>query len=243
MLREHEIVEKIHKAKVDSQAADEFISQYMGFIRAETAKFIGQIPVEGQDDELSIAMFAFYESILQYDSSRGNFIKYASRSIKNRLIDFYRKEKRNKETLSLNTTINEEDEELIENIEDKRNEIVERENREATQREIEEFGEQLKSFGLSFVEVAEHCPKQERTLKACQEVLRHAIEKPVLIDRLLESKKLPITDLAKGSNINKKTIERHRKYIMAIILAFSNGYEIIRGHLYQIAQKKEGERE
>ena len=47
----HELVEQVYAAKTDSDAADALIRQYMGFIRAEAAKFLHRAPVEGQDEE------------------------------------------------------------------------------------------------------------------------------------------------------------------------------------------------
>ena len=38
----------VQAAKTDPEAADALIRQYMGFIRAETAKFIKRAPIEGQ---------------------------------------------------------------------------------------------------------------------------------------------------------------------------------------------------
>ena len=58
---EHEIVRSVAAAQKDAQAADALVRQYLPFIKAETAKFLKRIPVEGQDDELGIAMFAFHE--------------------------------------------------------------------------------------------------------------------------------------------------------------------------------------
>ena len=49
-----------------------------------------------------------------------------------------------------------------------------------------------------------------------------------------------MNELAAGSGTDKKTMERHRKYLVAILLAFTNGYEIIRGHLRQLAPAKGG---
>ena len=43
-----------------------------------------------------------------------------------------------------------------------------------------------------------------------------------------------MAELAAGSGVEKKTLERHRKYLVAILLAFTNGYTIIRGHLCQV---------
>lgn len=60
MEQEHALVTMVYAAKDDTQAADDLVRQYLPFIRSETAKFLHRMPVEGEDDELSIAMFAFH---------------------------------------------------------------------------------------------------------------------------------------------------------------------------------------
>ena len=91
----HQIMTQVYQAKKDNVAADELIAAYMPFIKSETSKFINR-PPDQSDDELSIAMFAFYEAIRDYSRFRGSFLKFAAMKIKNRLIDHYRKEKRNR---------------------------------------------------------------------------------------------------------------------------------------------------
>ena len=59
---EHDIVSQVRSAKTDPEAADALIRQYMGFIRSETVKFLHTAPENGHEDELSIAMLAFYEA-------------------------------------------------------------------------------------------------------------------------------------------------------------------------------------
>lgn len=56
---EHKIVQQVYAAKEDVKAEDRLIGTYMPFIKTETAKFLKRPPVEGHDDELSIAMIAF----------------------------------------------------------------------------------------------------------------------------------------------------------------------------------------
>ena len=89
---EHSIVEQVYEAKGDPAAADALIEQYMAFIRSETVKFIHTAPENGREDELSIAMLAFYEAVLGYERGRGAFLPYAARAIRNRLIDYHRVE-------------------------------------------------------------------------------------------------------------------------------------------------------
>lgn len=47
-----------------------------------------------------------------------------------------------------------------------------------------------------------------------------------------------MNELVEGTGVERKTLERHRKYLAAILLAFTNGYEIIRGHLAQVTLKR-----
>ncbi len=232
----HELVEQVYAAKTDTEAADSLIRQYMGFIRAEAAKYLHRAPIEGQDEELSIVLLAFYEAILGYEKNRGAFLAYASRGIRSRLIDYYRKEKRHAEVTSLHEPVSDEKSDTlkIDHLEHPENEIEKSHHRSATRDEIEEFEKQLLEFGISFSDVADNCPRQERTLQACRRVLTAARENPELLNELLRTKKLPIAALSDISRTDKKTMERHRKYLIAILLAFTNGYEIIRGHLYHL---------
>ena len=71
-------------------------------------------------------------------------------------------------------------------------------------------------------------------------MLDFARTRPDLLKRVEEAGKLPISELSAGSGTDKKVLERHRKYLVAILLAFTNGYEIIRGHLSQITSRKGG---
>ena len=90
------LIRQVCEAKKDMAAADRLIREYLPFIKTETAKYLKRPPIEGNDDELSIAMIAFHEAILRYSKSKGAFLPYASVLIKNRLIDYTRKEKKHK---------------------------------------------------------------------------------------------------------------------------------------------------
>ena len=213
MNQEHEIVKRVAAARSNSEEADRLVRDYLPFIKAETAKFLHRPPVEGQDDELSIAMFAFYEAVLNYDKARGTVLAFASRGIRNRLIDHYRKESRHGKVISFDQPDSkDEDRTLLDTLES----------------------------GESNVEEGQI--RMDRTLEACYQALACAKENPWLLERFLATRKLPIQDLTELSRVSRKTLERHRKYIAALFLAYTNGYEIIRGHLCQISVGKGGGR-
>ena len=208
----------------------------MPFIKSETAKFLHRIPQEGQDDELSIAMFAFHEAVTSYQEQKGAFLPFASKLIHSRLIDFYRREKKHQAVVPLENTNDDEDDELpiIETVGVSYDNVAEHSEKSAAKQEIEEFALTLARYDISITDVADNCPKQERTLEACRKVLTYARIHPGLIDMLTDTGKLPIKELSDASGVERKTLERHRKYIVAMLLAYTNGFDIIRGHLNQV---------
>ena len=180
---EHEIVRSVAAAQKDAQAADALVRQYLPFIKAETAKFLKRIPVEGQDDELGIAMFAFHEAAMAYQSGRGSFLKLAAAAIRNRLIDYQRMEQRHAGHISLDQTVDGDAEgrTLLETIDTGHDEIAHRQELGAAQEEIMQFARELAQYGLRLTDIAENCPKKERTLAACHRVLSCAREYPAYL--------------------------------------------------------------
>lgn len=237
MHTEHQIVKAVYAAKEHSGRADDLIQTYIPFIRAEATKFMARLCTE-QDDEYSIAMMAFYEAIMGYEKGRGSFLNYAAMLIRSRLIDHSRKEQRHRGHLSLYEENGGEDERvLLDTIADSRDYFEESAHREATRQEIEELASVMAHFGVTFADVADNCPRQERTLHACSKVIHYAADNLHLLEEMLRSKKLPLSQLVSGSGAERKTLERHRKYIVAMLLILTNGYEIIRGHLYRVLKK------
>ena len=239
MQNEHPIVKAVYLAKTDLQKADDLIRDHIPFIRSEAAKYTSR-PCTEQDDEFSIAMIAFHEAILGYERSKGAFFSYASLLIRSRLIDHQRKEARHRGYLSLYAENTEDDRPIIEEIADGQDYYEESASLEATRQEIEELSAVLAQFGVSFSDVADHSPRQERTLEACASAIRCAAEDSQLLHELLQTKKLPMSQLVRPSGVERKTLERHRKYILVMLLIQTNGYEIIRGHLRHVLKKKGG---
>lgn len=239
MRSEHQIVMSVYEAKDDMQKADDLIRDYIPFIRSEASKCISRFCTE-QDDEFSIAMIAFHEAILCYEHDRGAFLSYAATLIRNRIIDFQRKEGRHQGVISLNEEIGDDEQTLMDKIADQRDYIKESADLEATRQEIEELSAVMADFGVSFSDVADNSPKQNRTFETCAAAIRYAVENQHLLDKMLKTKKLPLRQLVAGSGAERKTLERHRKYILVMLLIQTNGYEIIRGHLRHALKTKGG---
>src|SRR5690625_900793 len=223
MREEHTIVHRVYQAKGDMTAADALISDYLPFIKAQVTKIMKRPLDINQDDEYSIAMIAFHEAINGYSKTRGSFLNYAALLIRNRIIDHWRKNNRHNQVISLNTPTNDENSTLEELVPG-----------EEYKEEILELSHQMTAFGVSLTDVAENSPKQTRTLSACKSVVAYAREQEEIMEEFLRTKRLPMKKLLEGVDVPRKTIERHRKYIVALLLIYSNGYEIIRGHLAEV---------
>ncbi len=240
MQSEHEIIHAVYSAKTNSRKADALIRAYIPFIKKEAAKSTGGLCTEA-DDEYSIAMIAFHEAIMGYERARGSFLGYASTLIRSRLIDFARREKRHRGHLSLDLPAGEDADDgrtLGDTLAQEGDFAEESARLDATKAEIAELSAVMEGFGVSFTDAADNAPKQERTLAACAKAIAYAATDKALLDILLETKKLPLAQLTDGAGVDRKTLERHRKYILVMLLIQTNGYEIIRGHISRILKGK-----
>ncbi len=233
---EHPLIARVEKAKTDSHAADDLIRDYMPFITDQAMKHLRRPVVKDNDDELSIAMFGFFEAIRSYSPLRGSFLAYAAMLIRSRLIDYARSEKRHSGLISANDTVFEDDDtELIERFTDDTGSVDLHMKRQMTRDEIEEFSGALEGVGLTLSDIADACPKQERTLAACHIALNWAKAHPALLEEAVKTGKLPLGAICDGTGLERKTLERHRKYLMGLFVAYTNGFEIIRGHLRSLS--------
>lgn len=234
MNEEHSIIQRVYDVKDDMTAADSFISDYIPFIKAQVSKLMKRPVNIQQDDEYSVAMIAFHEAINGYSKTRGTFLSYASLLMRNRIIDFWRKNNRHNQVISINAPTSNEDQTIEDSLTDDEDYEENLAIREATKEEIIELSTQLRAFDVSLTDIADNSPKQERTLAACKRVVAYAKEDAELMEDFLRTKRLPLKKLTDGSKVARKTIERHRKYIIGLLLIYTNGYEIIRGHLAEV---------
>jgi len=232
---------QVKLAQQSMAEADRLIRQYLPFIKAQVSKVLKMSDHSDMDDALSIAMLAFHEAIRGYRPLKGAFLRYAALIIRSRLIDHYRREARHKKHLSLDTPLSHDRDttlgEIIASPVDEQQALIQR---EATHQEIEELSAQLAGFGITMSRIAENCPRQARTLNACRQVLAYAQAHPEVIAALKMTGKLPAAQLVEGCGVSRKTLERHRDYLVALLIIASNGYAIIRGHLVSLFQQRGG---
>ncbi len=235
MSSEHPLLTRVAKAKEDARQADDLIRDYMPFITEQTMRHLRRPVIRESDDELSIAMFGFYEAIRSYSPLRGPFLAYASLLIRSRLIDYARSEKKHRAVLSANAPIGDEDgQEQIEFFTKEEDSVDAHMRMQMTKEEVDEFADALAKVELTLSDITDACPRQQRTLTACHIALNWAKQRPGLAEQAAKTGKVPLSEICEATGIERKTLERHRKYLLALLIAYTNGFEIIRGHLRNI---------
>lgn len=232
-MTEPDIVSRVLAAQGDPMEVEQLIEDYLPFISSVTSAAVGHPVSIGENDELAIAMAGFHDAVRTYSRLRGAFLKYATVVMRNRIIDYQRKEKRHRGAMSLNEEMDG-SEPLLERIADGRDAYGELERISATKEELAEIAAELRGFGISLTDIAGECPQQDRTLTACHRVVEYAKKNPELIAELKRTRRLPVGALCAGSGIERKTLERHRKYVIALLIIYSNGFELIRAHLREV---------
>jgi RNA polymerase sigma factor len=217
--------------KGDVLLQNELIRQYKPFI-AKTVSGVCKRYINEQDDEFSIGLIAFHESIEKYSTEKGSsLLSFAELIIKRRVIDYIRKESR-QITAKLDTNLDDEDTvqskyEVEVSVDDFQKQLEQEHRRD----EIEHYKTVLQQFDLSFKDLAENSPKHSDARENAMVVANTVIQNPDFKRALFEKKRLPIKDLEKHVQVSRKTIERNRKYIIAVCIIMASDYVYLKEYV------------
>lgn len=225
--------EQLKLAAQNKHELNQLIIEYIPFIKKQLVGFGNQIEY---DDMLSLGMITFASSILQYKDEKGSFLGFAAINIKHRLIDEIRKQKRYQEkVVSFYREETQQDGmEFTLSIEAYDRE----EERLSLSMEIEQYSKDLSQVGLSFSELTKSSPKHKASRKQCFSLARKVIEEEDMRQQFLKHKTLPQKELAQHFSISVKTVEKHRRYIVALVLLLLGDYTYIQ--TFVSGMKEEG---
>ena len=103
--------------------------------------------------------------------------------------------------------------------------------------EIEAASQILSTYGFSFYDLAGCSPKAEKTKKACAKAVAYIIRNPLIASEMMSTKLLPVKLIEKNSNIPRKIIERHRKYIIAAVEIMTGDYPFLAEYMRFIREE------
>jgi RNA polymerase sigma factor len=224
----------IHIQSGNDKLRNQLIRDYQPFIKKVASKVCNHY-VDHTMDEYSIGLFAFNESIDQYHPGQGSrFLTFADMVIRRRIIDYIRKETRQKRAVFFDQEEENEENRTEESYPELKAAIehfeAQREN-ENRAYEIEEYKEMLKPFGITFKGLTKQCPKHRDARENAKIIAKKLAEDKRLSRYLLDKKQLPIKDLLSMVSCSRKTIERNRKYIIAATLIYLGGFAELKSYI------------
>ncbi|WP_456271755.1 RNA polymerase sigma-I factor [Bacillus sp. AK031] len=216
----------------DQEIVNKVLEDYKPFVKKAVSSVCKRYIYES-DDEFSIGLIAFHDAFYKYDSSRGaSFLSFAEVIIKRKVIDYIRANGRH-QNVSVEANIHTEDGEAQNRITDtlsleeygREKETVER------REEILAFTAKLKEYSLSFEDLVKNSPKHEDARINAISIAETVVSTPALLDYMVAKKRLPIKQLENQVGFSRKTIERNRKYIIAISIIIMGDFYYLKDYL------------
>lgn len=225
---QQDLLKKIDMAKKDRQALNAFLMEQRGIV----IRLVDQFPIPNRRDEhIQIGMIALQEAIMKYDQERGRFSSFASQVIRSRLIDYERKVYRQTRNESLDLVADDEQELSYSEIQSAMSQFRKDQERELMQLEIAAYSQELAGWGLSFSELVQVSPKQERLRKRYFCVVDFLLESEELITWMDMHHKLPIQPIMEGLGEKKRNLERGRKYILSMVILLRGEYPRLKSRI------------
>ncbi|RXJ01775.1 RNA polymerase sigma-I factor [Anaerobacillus alkaliphilus] len=217
----------------DQFVREKLIRHYKPYV-LNTVGHICKKYISWSEEEASIGLIALNKAIDTYDSSKGRtFLNYVYLLVQRDLIDFFRKEK-NERHVSLNANVidegnlqtNYEVEQSLQRYEKEKqaNDLVE---------EILELSEELEKYQINFEELEKFSPKHKDTRESLFELVERFVEDQECVEQFIKKRQFPTTMFVKKTGYKVKTIERHRKYIVTLILLKLHPQWILLGQYIQ----------
>lgn len=220
----------------DTQSRELIIKAYHPYIVRIASNYCGRFLHNGVDEEISIALLALNEAIDGYKPGQGSsFAGFVHVVVKRRLIDYYRRNKYLQREIPLSEfqDNNSEDASEFNMLEQKEAEKVFIQLQEAKDRkeEIIYYTRLLAQYDISLSDLLKCSPKHRSARQRAALAAEAIAAEPKLVNYFLTHKELPLKEIENKLPFSRKTLERHRKYIVALLLVHIEDLPHIREYL------------
>lgn len=231
----NEIELKVNQAQRGNEnVREELLERYQPFIKKMVSEVTKKY-IDDSMDEFSVGLLAFNEAIDQYRSSEnGTFLGFSSVVIKRRVIDYIRKEYRNSSKIDVRLDkASQEDSHEEHYIHQKSSldsygRLQEQQER---MNDILEYQKLLLEFGITFEVLSEKSPKHYDARENAKLIAKLVAGDEEMREEVMTKKRLPIQKLESRVSFSRKTIERQRKYIIAIALVYIGGFTSLKPYI------------
>lgn len=220
-----------------SASRNDFIEENKNFIYTSACRICRRKLLWENDDELSIALIAFNKACDTYDDNKGNFHSYARALIRNSLIDFFRK------SGNVPYLVFDSGSEDMEYVEYKSSMSIYEMQRENILRaeEIALFSKEIESYGLNFGILMNSSPSHKDTRNTLLNIAFACVKQESILETIKSKGNLPVKEILLLTGVNRKLIEKWRRYILVLILILSScDYPYIKSFLnIKVGEKDE----
>ncbi|MDC3413601.1 RNA polymerase sigma factor SigI [Aquibacillus sp. 3ASR75-11] len=217
----------------DQSIQNHLLKVYQPFIAKSVSQVCKRYIDPNTDDEFSVGLIAFNEAMFSYSNDKGStFLSFASLVVKRKVIDYIRKEQTNPAQASLDE-VYDEDNMTVNPLEVKAAKELYQVQSESWHRseEIKDLEQKLKEYKLSFEELTKISPKHQDARESAIRTAKILYEDESMRDFVYKKKKIPIKALIEKVSVSKKTLERNRKYILAIFVILGGEYIYLKDYL------------
>lgn len=219
----------------DEDARNQLIESYVPFVLRTASQASKRYIDRTRDDEFSIALLAMNEAIDRFDLERKvSFIGFAETIIRRRLIDYFRTQKSHQRQVPWTEFDVLDDEDNATNFVEVQSSVdafARSEERRSRAEEIAEYAKQLTAFELTFTDLVDLSPKHADARKSAIEVARLIANDPTMRAYVFERKSLPLKMLEDVADVSRKTMERQRKYILAVVVLLCGDFDFLRSYI------------
>lgn len=223
--------ERIEAAKLDPSEMEALIQDYEPFIKATISKTLKKY-IQSDDENLTIGMMGFHEAVENYDMAKGSFLSYAQIVIRNRVIDEVRRENNQTKNIEL-ARHTEEDVSSVQLIyDDKAVEVFE--NRKIEDRRKDDmvlYIEVLKEWDMTMDDLLKASPKKKSLLTLFQSIGRTLGEDADMMTHMRQTRRLPAQYILEHFKIDRKRLDRGRKYIIAVAELWAGDFESLQSFI------------
>jgi RNA polymerase sigma factor len=214
--------DRVARAKDQKEEANRLISEFKPFIAGVVQKKVGRFVEYGVDEELSVGLMAFKEAIDSYDRQKSRFLSFARMVISMRLIDYYRKSKKDR-----TASLDEGDRSDIASDQTSMEQYRIADENEKRILEIIEYRSMLKKWGITLEQLADVSPHKEDLREQYKMVARVITKNESVLKALFRTRRLPVNEIENIISIHPKKLERGRIYIIAMVLAIMGGFSYL----------------
>lgn len=217
----------------DLELRNNLLKKYKPFIKKSVSSVCRRY-IRETDDEFSIGLIAFNDAIDKFSPDKGNgLLPFADTVIRRRVIDYIRSQSKKMNELSFEIQHVSEDEyiqsplDIEKSIENHQRQL----NSENLKDEIIRYTELLKSFHITFDQLVKHTPKHTDARNNAIKIAKTIADEPLMLQYVIDKKKLPIKMMEEKVEVSRKTIERNRVYIIAMVLILTGDYLFLKDYL------------